>query len=338
MTAYSASPRPMATPGVGVKEQILRSSRGWWGARSARDRHALHAIGRADAGPQRHAYRRLGARTDARRQRHRDGAVGSCRAKFSGCRLDAAGRASFATGCASTITPRRATCSTRRPAASGRQKVKADPSGFTRAQVRLPAHQSGDRSGRDRSNRVLTTKRTDRQFRKGFENCREAIGWDHDIMVHCHWEYDLRTAIQWPRPSSRSSRCGSRIRCRWSIRSRGSGCARSVARADLHRREPDAAAGLQGFHRQPGLRHPASGPAQQRRLSRDQADRRHGDVYGLPMATHNTGSQVHTWATCQWAASIRDLHRRARRLPARADGWTSCWCSTVRTSRTASCR
>ena len=30
------------------------------------------------------------------------------------------------------------------------------------------------------------------------------------------------------------------------------------------------------------------------------------DVFGLPMANHNTGSQLHTWATCQWAASIRD--------------------------------
>ena len=29
-------------------------------------------------------------------------------------------------------------------------------------------------------------------------------------------------------------------------------------------------------------------------------------VFGLPVATHNTGSQLHTWATCQWAASIRD--------------------------------
>ena len=27
---------------------------------------------------------------------------------------------------------------------------------------------------------------------------------------------------------------------------------------------------------------------------------------GLPLSTHNTGSQLHTWATCQWAASIRD--------------------------------
>ena len=31
---------------------------------------------------------------------------------------------------------------------------------------------------------------------KGFENCREAIGWDRDLMVHCHWEYDVRTSIE----------------------------------------------------------------------------------------------------------------------------------------------
>ena len=28
--------------------------------------------------------------------------------------------------------------------------------------------------------------------------------------------------------------------------------------------------------------------------------------FGLPMANHNTGSQIHTYATCQWGASIRD--------------------------------
>ncbi len=31
------------------------------------------------------------------------------------------------------------------------------------------------------------------------------------------------------------------------------------------------------------------------------------EVWGLPMATHNTGSQLNTWATCQWAGSIRDF-------------------------------
>ena len=29
-------------------------------------------------------------------------------------------------------------------------------------------------------------------------------------------------------------------------------------------------------------------------------------IFGLPMASHNTGSQSFTWATCQWAASIQD--------------------------------
>jgi L-alanine-DL-glutamate epimerase-like enolase superfamily enzyme len=31
------------------------------------------------------------------------------------------------------------------------------------------------------------------------------------------------------------------------------------------------------------------------------------ELYGLPMATHNTGSQLNTWATCQWAGAIRDF-------------------------------
>jgi L-alanine-DL-glutamate epimerase-like enolase superfamily enzyme len=29
-------------------------------------------------------------------------------------------------------------------------------------------------------------------------------------------------------------------------------------------------------------------------------------MFGLPMATHNTASQVHTYSAIQWAASIRD--------------------------------
>jgi L-alanine-DL-glutamate epimerase-like enolase superfamily enzyme len=29
-------------------------------------------------------------------------------------------------------------------------------------------------------------------------------------------------------------------------------------------------------------------------------------VFALPMSSHNTGSQVFTYSTCQWAASIRD--------------------------------
>ena len=32
------------------------------------------------------------------------------------------------------------------------------------------------------------------------------------------------------------------------------------------------------------------------------------DVFGLPVANHNTGSQLHTWATCQWARVDSRLH------------------------------
>src|SRR5262249_37327876 len=60
-------------------------------------------------------------------------------------------------------------------------RVKSDPSGFT-------AHKFGPEHtdprvdpARDRSNRLLTTRELAR-IRQGFENCREAIGWDHDIM------------------------------------------------------------------------------------------------------------------------------------------------------------
>src|SRR5579862_5744446 len=74
-------------------------------------------------------------------------------------------------------------------------KVKADPAGFTAHKFGFPHTNPNTDLGRDTANRVLTTKELI-QVRQGFENCREALGWDHDIMVHCHWEYDFRTAVQ----------------------------------------------------------------------------------------------------------------------------------------------
>lgn len=34
-----------------------------------------------------------------------------------------------------------------------------------------------------------------RVIRQGYENCRDALGWDIDIIVHCHNEWDLPTAL-----------------------------------------------------------------------------------------------------------------------------------------------
>ena len=99
----------------------------------------------------------------------------------------------FATRCAFTTTRRRATCSIRHPAANGRRRSSQHPSGFTAHKFGFP-HTDPKPTGPRPANRCSRPRA--RSIRKGFENCREAIGWDHDIMVHCHWEYDLRTSIQ----------------------------------------------------------------------------------------------------------------------------------------------
>ncbi len=184
-------------------------------------------------------------------------------------------------------------------------KAKAHPSGFTCHKFGFPNSDPATDKARDGANRVLTTKELI-GVRQGFENCRDAIGWDHDLMVHCHWEYDLRTAIQiadavesskpvWledPLPVDYSDS--------WKRL-----CAASKVPIcmgeNLARRE-----GFKDFILNQGcdILHPdlrnSGGFLETKRI----ADMAH--VFGLPMANHNTGSQVYTYAAAQWAASIRD--------------------------------
>jgi L-alanine-DL-glutamate epimerase-like enolase superfamily enzyme len=184
-------------------------------------------------------------------------------------------------------------------------KVKAHPSGFTCHKFGFPNSDPATDKARDLANRVLTTKELI-AVQKGFENCRDAIGWDRDLMVHCHWEYDLRTSIQiaaavasskpvWledPLPVDYSDS--------WKRL-----CAASAVPIcmgeNLARRE-----GFKDFILNQGcdILHPdlrnSGGFLETRRI----ADLAH--MFGLPMANHNTGSQVHTYASAQWAASIRD--------------------------------
>ena len=176
------------------------------------------------------------------------------------------------------------------------QKVKADPAGFTTHKFGFP-HAS--------ESRVLSPGELTK-VRQGFENCREAVGWDHDIMVHCHWEYDLRTAIQiaqavesikpvWledPLPVDYSES--------WK-RLAGSSNVPICTGENLSRRQGFRDfiinAGCDILH--PDLRN-SGGFLESKRIA-DMAN-----TYGLPMANHNTGSQVFTYATVQWAASIED--------------------------------
>jgi L-alanine-DL-glutamate epimerase-like enolase superfamily enzyme len=186
------------------------------------------------------------------------------------------------------------------------EKIKADPSGFTAHKFGFPHTNPANDKGRDLSNRVLTTKELI-QIRQGFENCREAIGWDHDIMVHCHWEFDVRTAIQlaeavepikplWledPLQEVEYSEGWKRL----SAASRVPICTGENTERREGFKDFIVNQGCDIIH--PDLRN-SGGFLETKRIA-DMAS-----VFGLPIATHNTGSQLHTWATCQWAGSIRD--------------------------------
>lgn len=185
-------------------------------------------------------------------------------------------------------------------------KIKQDPAGFTAHKFGFPHTSPGADLARDRANRVLTTREL-LQLRQGYENCREAIGWDHDLMVHCHWEYDLRTAIQ-------IAEAIEPIKPLWFEDplqveySEAWTALRAASRVPICTGENLAR--RQGFkdfiiHQGCDILHPdlrnSGGFLETKRIADFAA------VFGLPMTTHNTGSQVHTWATCQWAASIRDF-------------------------------
>jgi L-alanine-DL-glutamate epimerase-like enolase superfamily enzyme len=186
------------------------------------------------------------------------------------------------------------------------QKVKSDPSGFTAHKFGFRHTDPKEDKARDAGNRVLTTRELI-NIRQGFENCREAVGWDHDIMVHCHWEYDLRTSIQ-------IAEAIEPIKPMWLEDPLPVDYSDSWRRLCDSSRVPicmgENLARRQGFHPfivnqasdilHPDLRN-SGGFLETKRIA-DMAD-----VYGLPMATHNTGSQLCTWATCQWAGSIRDF-------------------------------
>ena len=185
------------------------------------------------------------------------------------------------------------------------QKCKEDPAGFTAHKFGFPHTNPNSDAGRDLSNKILTTKELI-QIRQGFENCREAIGWDHDIMVHNHWEYDLRTSIQLAqavesiKPLWLEDPLMVEYSDSWK-RLVESSSVPICTGENLSRRE-----GFKDFIINQGcdILHPdlrnTGGFLETKRIA-DMAA-----VFGLPMATHNTGSQVFTYSTAQWATSIRD--------------------------------
>ena len=126
-------------------------------------------------------------------------------------------------------------------------------------------------------------------------------------MVHCHWEYDLRTGIQ-------IAQAVESIKPLWLEDPLGVEYTSSWSRLCESSKVPictgENTARRQGFKDfiinqgcdilHPDLRN-SGGFLETKRI----AD--FAEVYNLPMATHNTGSQVNTYANAQWGSSIRDF-------------------------------
>jgi L-alanine-DL-glutamate epimerase-like enolase superfamily enzyme len=189
-------------------------------------------------------------------------------------------------------------------------KMKSDPAGWTAFRVSPP----GPRGtlapkldyARDASNRVLTSHEL-REIRQAFEYCRDAIGWDRDLIVHCEGEYDLRAAMQlteaidpvkplWledPMPADFSPS--------WVRLTQASKVPIGTGE-NLARRQ-----GFKDFILNQGCdivqldTRNAGGLLESKKISSL------AEMFDLPMAAHSTGSALNTMATVQWAASVRDF-------------------------------
>jgi len=185
-------------------------------------------------------------------------------------------------------------------------KMKGDKAGWTGFKFGPPRSNARIDRARDGANRLLTSKEL-RDIRIGFENCRNAIGEDYDIICHCHWEYDLRTALQlseaiepikpmWledPMPPDFSES--------W-VRLRSASKVPIGMGENLARRH-----GFKDFIINQGcdivqldVRN-TGGLLESKKIS-DLAD-----LFYLPMAAHDTGSVICNIATVHWAASVRDF-------------------------------
>ncbi|MBK9169425.1 MAG: mandelate racemase/muconate lactonizing enzyme family protein [Bryobacterales bacterium] len=185
------------------------------------------------------------------------------------------------------------------------QEAKSHPSGFTGHKFGQKHTAPASDPARDAVNRVISPADL-RNIRKGYENCREAIGWEHDIMVHCHWEYsfrssvDLAQAVEPIKPLFLEDPMPTMYNEGWPKLVTMSNVPICTGENWMRRAEAAPFIVNNGCDvLNPDLRN--SGGFIENRKMADMAD-----VYFLSMCNHNTGSVVNTMATVQWAAAIRN--------------------------------
>ena len=185
------------------------------------------------------------------------------------------------------------------------QQVKESPNGINMHKFGPLRNNSRDDFGRDPSNRMLSSDEL-RLNREGYGNCREALGFEHDILIGCHWEFDLRSSIDLaqalasvkprfledPLPVAYSESWRRLVQMSPVPICTGENWMR---RADALPFVVNAAVDI--LH--PDLRN-SGGFLENKRMA-DLAD-----LYFLPVANHNTGSIINGMATIHWASTIRD--------------------------------
>ncbi len=177
-----------------------------------------------------------------------------------------------------------------------------DEEGWTAAKINFLRDQQWNRL----DNRRISNVEIDRN-EKAYANVREAVGWEFDIAVHCHWELDFDGALrlsravapmrpwwiedpmpiayneQWARLTAQSEApilCGENLYTRADFRP-------FIVNAGVNMIEIDVAM--------------AGGLLEAKKIA-DLAE-----LYYIPVATHNVAGPIATVASANLAASVREF-------------------------------
>ena len=197
--------------------------------------------------------------------------------------------------------------------------IKADPYGFQTIKFgfegmigrQLPQH-----DGRRGGYLCDMLKQTElRKIRQGYENCRAALGWEIDIIVHCHNEWDLPTALGIAeavapiQPLWIEGALPVAYSAAWSAFKRAAPVRvmtgeklelvaeflQFLANDAVHVIHPDIAfvGGITGMRKIADL----------------------AELYYVPVVTHNIGSLVQLFATAHFGAACRNFVMTENRIP-----------------------
>ena len=183
--------------------------------------------------------------------------------------------------------------------------VKERANGITIHKLGVPRTTAGEDFGFDPSNRLLSSKGLSKLI-DGYQNVRDAIGWDHDLMIGCHWEFDLRTGIDLARglesikPLWLEDPLPVAYNDGWKRLSSMSPV--PICTGENWMRQAEAQpfivnSAIDIVHLD--LRN-SGGFLESKKIAQL------ADLYFMPVANHNTGSIVNGMASVMWAASVRD--------------------------------